>query len=146
MYNHDSALKETDDWMRLNYTRMHVDFAPGHDANALILCIGQEIGELCAAALGESGEKKRKAHLTAEHVLDACADAFTYLALLWCTRRAQQFSYSLGGSIRLAFEVVKKSDPPSEEKAVRFAAIQAVLRNLKDLQYGDAEADLGRDL
>ena len=49
---------------------------------ALVVCVQEEVGELAAAVLGITGEKKRKAHLTTADVLDAVADAMTYLSLV----------------------------------------------------------------
>jgi hypothetical protein len=70
------------DWHKENLARQHEAFAPPHSLEALVVCVGEEVGELCAAMLGVTGEKKRKAHLTNADVLDACADAFTYCALV----------------------------------------------------------------
>jgi len=58
----------------------------GHTDFGLVLCAQEELGELAAAMLGVSGEKRRKAHLTNDDVLDAIADCITYLDLL-CTQR-----------------------------------------------------------
>jgi hypothetical protein len=69
-----------------NWKRMHEAFAPAHNEAALLVCIGEEIGELCGAVLGVTGEKKRKAHKTKDDVRDACADAATYLSLLLFTQ------------------------------------------------------------
>jgi len=49
---------------------------------ALVACVQEEVGELAAAVLGVTGAKKRKAHLTNADVLDAVADAITYLSLV----------------------------------------------------------------
>jgi NTP pyrophosphatase (non-canonical NTP hydrolase) len=65
-----------------NIRRQHEAFAPPHDLTALVVCVQEEVGELAAAVLGVTGEKKRKAHLTNEDVLDAVADAITYLSLV----------------------------------------------------------------
>lgn len=67
---------------RLNALRAGKDFTPEHGLIALVACVQEEIGELAAAALGVSGEKQRKAHLTNDDVLDAVADAMTYLSLV----------------------------------------------------------------
>jgi NTP pyrophosphatase (non-canonical NTP hydrolase) len=61
---------------------MHEAFAPAHSLTALVVCVQEEVGELAAAVLGVTGEKKRKAHLTNADVLDAVADAMTYLSLI----------------------------------------------------------------
>lgn len=65
-----------------NIARQHEAFAPAHSLLALVACCQEEVGELAAAALGVTGEKKRKAHLTNADVLDAVADAMTYLSLV----------------------------------------------------------------
>lgn len=57
-------------------------FAPPHSLQELVLCAQEEVGELSAAVLGYTGAKKRKAHLTKDDVLDAVADAMTYLSLV----------------------------------------------------------------
>lgn len=65
-----------------NIRRQHEAFAPPHPLTALVVCVQEEVGELAAAVLGVTGEKKRKAHLTNADVLDAVADAMTYLSLV----------------------------------------------------------------
>lgn len=70
---------------RLNFERQHEAFAPPHSLIALVACVQEESGELAAAVLGFTGEKKRKAHLTRSDVLDAVADAMTYLSLVAST-------------------------------------------------------------
>ena len=65
-----------------NRQRQHEAFAPAHSLTALVVCVQEEVGELAAAVLGVTGEKKRKAHLTNDDVLDAVADAITYLSLV----------------------------------------------------------------
>jgi NTP pyrophosphatase (non-canonical NTP hydrolase) len=65
-----------------NIARQHEAFAPAHPLMALVVCVQEEVGELAAAVLGTTGEKKRKAHLTREDILDAVADAMTYLSLV----------------------------------------------------------------
>lgn len=67
---------------RVNRDRQHEAFAPAHSLMALVVCVQEEAGELAAAVLGVTGEKKRKAHLTNADVLDAVADAMTYLSLV----------------------------------------------------------------
>jgi hypothetical protein len=74
-------MNELNVWHELNFKRMREVFAPAHKTDTLLVCVGEEIGELCAAVLGVTGEKKRKAHKTTADVLDACADAATYLSL-----------------------------------------------------------------
>lgn len=65
-----------------NIARQHEAFSPPHSLTALVVCVQEEVGELAAAVLGVTGEKKRKAHLTNGDVLDAVADAITYLSLV----------------------------------------------------------------
>lgn len=70
------------DFHKINIARQHEAFAPPHPLMALIVCVQEEVGELAGAVLGVTGEKKRKAHKTREDVLDAVADAMTYLSLV----------------------------------------------------------------
>jgi NTP pyrophosphatase (non-canonical NTP hydrolase) len=70
------------DFHHANYERQREAFAPPHPLMALVACVQEEVGELAAAVLGVTGEKKRKAHLTNADVLDAVADAMTYLSLV----------------------------------------------------------------
>jgi len=65
-----------------NWKRMHQVFAPPHDLKGLALCVQEEVGELASAVLGVLGEKSRTKHLTNEDILDAVADAITYLSLV----------------------------------------------------------------
>lgn len=67
---------------RRNFDRQREAFAPPHSLMALVVCVQEEVGELAGAVLGVTGEKKRKAHLKTEDVLDAVADAMTYLSLV----------------------------------------------------------------
>ena len=67
---------------KANIARQHEAFAPAHSLTALVVCVQEEVGELAGAVLGVTGEKKRKAHLTQADVLDAVADAMTYLSLV----------------------------------------------------------------
>jgi NTP pyrophosphatase (non-canonical NTP hydrolase) len=67
---------------RVNIARQHEAFAPPHSLTALVVCVQEEVGELAAAVLGVTGEKKRKAHMTKADVLDAVADTMTYLSLV----------------------------------------------------------------
>jgi hypothetical protein len=75
-------MSELNEFHKQNIARQHEAFAPAHSTDALLVCVGEELGELCAAILGVTGEKKRKAHLKSADVLDACADAATYLSLV----------------------------------------------------------------
>lgn len=70
------------DFHKANIARQHEAFAPAHSLTALVVCVQEEVGELAGAVLGVTGEKKRKAHKTREDVLDAVADAMTYLSLV----------------------------------------------------------------
>lgn len=71
------------DFHRLNAQRARANvFGPEHDLLALVACVSEEVGELASAVLGVTGEKKRKAGLTRDDVLDAVADAVTYLSLV----------------------------------------------------------------
>ena len=74
--------KWLNEFHRVNIERQHEAFAPPHPLPALVMCVQEEVGELAAAVLGVTGEKKRKAHLTNDDVLDAVADAMTYLSLV----------------------------------------------------------------
>lgn len=67
---------------KANIARQHEAFAPAHPLTALVVCVQEEVGELAGAVLGVTGEKARKAHKTREDVLDAVADAMTYLSLV----------------------------------------------------------------
>ena len=67
---------------KANAARQHEAFAPPHSLSDLVVCVQEEVGELAGAVLGVTGVKKRKAHKTREDVLDAVADAMTYLALI----------------------------------------------------------------
>jgi NTP pyrophosphatase (non-canonical NTP hydrolase) len=67
---------------RLNRERAAKAFKPEHSLAGLVMCVQEEVGELAAAVLGVTGEKARKAHLTNDDVLDAVADAITYLSLV----------------------------------------------------------------
>jgi len=75
-------MQTLNDFHRVNFERQHEAFAPAHSLTALVVCVQEEVGELAAAVLGVTGEKKRKAHLTNADVLDAVADAMTYLSLV----------------------------------------------------------------
>lgn len=67
----------------LNWQRMSSGvFGPPHDGKELCACVIEEVGELASAVLGVTGKKKRKANKTHEDVLDAVADAQTYVSLL----------------------------------------------------------------
>jgi NTP pyrophosphatase (non-canonical NTP hydrolase) len=71
------------DFHRRNIERQHDEaFAPAHSLTALVVCVQEEVGELAGAVLGVTGEKARKKHKTQEDVLDAVADAMTYLSLV----------------------------------------------------------------
>lgn len=78
----DTTRVSLNDFHRKNIERQHEAFAPPHSLMALVVCVQEEVGELAAAVLGVTGEKARKAHLTRDDVLDAVADAMTYLSLV----------------------------------------------------------------
>jgi hypothetical protein len=67
---------------RINVARQHEAFAPAHSLLGLVACVAEEVGELSGASLGVTGEKKRKAGMTNADMLDAVADAMTYLSLV----------------------------------------------------------------
>ena len=73
---------DLNEFHRINAARQHEAFAPAHSLTALVVCVQEEVGELAGAVLGVTGEKKRKAHKTNADVLDAVADAMTYLSLV----------------------------------------------------------------
>ncbi len=83
-HHHDEDIMtfKLNDFHRINAERCRTAFAPTHNLMALVVCVQEEVGELSAAVLGVTGEKKRKAHLTNADVLDAVADAITYLSLV----------------------------------------------------------------
>lgn len=89
---------------RLNQARQHEAFAPPHPLIALVACVQEEVGELAAAVLGVTGEKKRKSHLTNDDVLDAVADAITYLSLVASTAGCDD----LEGLLAKTFNMVSK--------------------------------------
>ena len=91
---------------RANAERMATDFAPAHTPMALVACISEEIGELSAAILGITGEKKRKAHLTTEDALDAVADAMTYLSLMASTLGCDDLESLLGKTFNMVSDRV----------------------------------------
>lgn len=65
-----------------NCERAKKDFHPEHSLLGLVACVQEEVGELASAVLGVTGEKARKSHLTDKDILDAVADAITYLSLI----------------------------------------------------------------
>jgi NTP pyrophosphatase (non-canonical NTP hydrolase) len=89
---------------RVNAERAAKDFTPEHDLMALVVCVQEEVGELAAAVLGVTGEKKRKAHLTTDDVLDAVADAMTYLSLV----ASKAGCSDLEGLLEKTFNMVSK--------------------------------------
>jgi NTP pyrophosphatase (non-canonical NTP hydrolase) len=84
-----------------NVARQHEAFAPAHSLTALVVCVQEEVGELAAAVLGVTGEKKRKAHLTKADVLDAVADAMTYLSLVASTVGCEDLEKLLGDTFNM---------------------------------------------
>lgn len=88
----------------LNIQRQHEAFAPPHSLTALVVCVQEEVGELAAAVLGVTGEKKRKAHLTTADVLDAVADAMTYLSLIAGSVGCDDIEKLLGDTFNMVSE------------------------------------------
>src|SRR3954468_13370008 len=86
---------------RANVARQHEAFAPPHSITALVVCVQEEVGELAAAVLGVTGEKKRKAHLTNADVLDAVADAVTYLSLVAAAAGCDDLEKLLGDTFNM---------------------------------------------
>ena len=85
----------------VNVRRQHEAFAPAHSITALVCCVQEEVGELAAAVLGVTGEKKRKAHLTKDDVLDAVADAMTYLSLVAAAAGCDDLEKLLGDTFNM---------------------------------------------
>lgn len=79
MKNGQSWLNE---FHRINVARQHEAFAPAHSLLGLVACVSEEVGELAGASLGVTKEKKRKAGMTNDDMLDAVVDAITYLSLV----------------------------------------------------------------
>jgi NTP pyrophosphatase (non-canonical NTP hydrolase) len=92
------------DFHNANIARQNEVFAPPHSLIGLVMCVQEEVGELASAVLGVSGEKKRKAHLTREDILDAVADAMTYLSLV----AANVGCHDLEGLLTKTFNMVSK--------------------------------------
>lgn len=95
------------DFHRANYERQREAFAPPHNLTALVVCVQEEVGELAAAVLGVTGEKKRKAHLTKADVLDAVADAITYLSLVASNVGEMDLETLLGKTFNMVSERAK---------------------------------------
>lgn len=89
---------------RKNIARQHEAFAPAHPLTALVVCVQEEVGELAGAVLGVTGEKKRKAHLTKDDVLDAVADAMTYLSLVAGAVGCDDLESLLGNTFNMVSE------------------------------------------
>jgi NTP pyrophosphatase (non-canonical NTP hydrolase) len=92
------------DFHKMNMARQHEAFAPAHSLIALVVCVQEEVGELAAAALGVTGEKARKAHLTSADVLDAVADAMTYLSLVAGSVGCDDLEALLGSTFNMVSE------------------------------------------
>ncbi len=90
-----------------NLRRQHEAFKPPHDLKALVICVQEEVGELAAAVLGFTGEKKRKAHLGKTDVLDAVADAITYLSLVASSVGEMDLETLLGETFNMVSERAK---------------------------------------
>lgn len=106
-----------------NIERQHEAFAPAHSITALVVCVQEEVGELAAAVLGVTGEKKRKAHLTNADVLDAVADAMTYLSLIAGAAGCTDLEKLLGDTFNMVSDRAKsrirtrlgQDDPPFKD-------------------------------
>ncbi len=92
---------------RINKLRQYEAFAPAHSLTALVVCVQEEVGELAAAVLGVTGEKKRKAHLTKADVLDAVADAMTYLSLVASAAGCDDLETLLGETFNMVSDRAK---------------------------------------
>lgn len=92
---------DLNDFHARNWDRMHEAFAPPHDLKALVVCVQEEIGELAGAVLGVTGEKARKAHLTTADVLDAVADAITYLSLVARSAGCEDLEALIGSTFNM---------------------------------------------
>lgn len=89
------------DFHKANNARADEAFAPRHPIMALVACVQEEVGELAGAVLGATGEKKRKAHLTNADILDAVADAITYLSLIAGTCGCDDLEALLGDTFNM---------------------------------------------
>ncbi len=76
--------------------RRQKDFGKPHTLQELVMCVQEECGELAGAVLGYTKAKKRKAHLTKDDVLDAVADAMTYLSLIASSLGCEDLESLLG--------------------------------------------------
>lgn len=92
-----------------NWRRMHEAFPPAHTITALTVCVQEEVGELAAAVLGVTGEKARKAHLTNADVLDAVADAMTYLSLVASAAGCIDLEKLLGDTFNMVSDRAKST-------------------------------------
>lgn len=99
-----SVATTLNDWHRVNAERQHEAFAPPHPLMALVACVQEEVGELAGAVLGVTGEKKRKAHKTRDDVLDAVADAMTYLSLIATNQGCDDLEKLLGDVFNMVSE------------------------------------------
>lgn len=89
------------DFHTANFRRAHEAFAPPHGIMALVACVQEEVGELAGAVLGVTGEKARKAHMTNADVLDAVADAMTYLSLVASSAGCQDLEKLLADTFNM---------------------------------------------
>ena len=92
------------DFHEANARRQREAFAPPHGLMALVVCVQEEVGELAAAVLGITGEKKRKAHLRQEDALDAVADAITYLSLVATALGCEDLESLIGRTFNMVSE------------------------------------------
>lgn len=91
---------------RQNAMRASKDFSPEHSLLALVVCVQEEVGELAAATLGVTGEKARKAHHTKADILDAVADAMTYLSLVASKLGCEDLERLLGETFNMVSDRV----------------------------------------
>jgi NTP pyrophosphatase (non-canonical NTP hydrolase) len=83
---------------------MRTNFKPVHNMTELVVCVQEEVGELAAAVLGFTGAKARKAHLTNADILDAVADAITYLSLVASLAGEDDLEKLLGDTFNMVSE------------------------------------------
>ena len=89
------------DFHKQNARRAAKDFVPEHSLMALVVCVQEEVGELAGAVLGATGEKARKVGKTNEDVLDAVADAMTYLSLVASKAGCEDLEALLGTTFNM---------------------------------------------
>lgn len=133
---------QPEEWLnefhRVNVARQHEALAPAHSLQGLVMCTIEEVGELAGAVSGVTGEKKRKAHLTNDDVLDAVADAITYLSLI--ADRAG--CADLAGLIATTFNMV--SDRAGSAIKVRLPAALNAARSEHDNGAGRQQMSMDK--